>query len=193
MHVLPYKMFIIQTQDSSSDIVEKLKVKIGSSKGFRENLCSNHAPYAGTISISGFKLRRIRYNETPFLPHKPFCLPYIRGRFELLSDGITIHITMRFAHDVIAFIVFCFLVCYSLVFLMFVSMKDVFGYVPILEALPFLTTPIAVLFIFRDVFQNQANCIYQELTQIILGESRRSQHSSKSHSERGADGSGCQF
>lgn len=171
MHILPYNSFIIQAQDSSADIVEKLKPKIGSSKAFREDLCSNHAPYAGMLSSSGFKLRRIRYNETPFLPHKPFCLPYIRGQFEFLSDGIIIHITMKFARDVIAFVFFCFLVCYSLVFLMFVSMEDVFGYVPILEALPFLTTPVAVLFIFRDVFRNQTNRIYQELTQIILGES----------------------
>jgi hypothetical protein len=175
VQILPYKRFIIQTQDLPSNIIERLKAKIGSKNAFRENLCSNHAPYAGTILSSGFKLRRIRYNETHFLPHKPFSLPYIRGQFELLPDGIIIHITMRFPHNVIAFVVFCFLACYSLVFLMFVSMEDVFGYVPILEALPFLTTPVAVLFIIRDVFRNQANYIYQELTQIILGESLRSQ------------------
>ncbi|MEW6496055.1 MAG: hypothetical protein AB1589_26580, partial [Cyanobacteriota bacterium] len=140
----------------------------GSPKVFREDLCSDHAPYAGTISSSGFKLRRIRYNETSFLPHKPFCLPYIRGRFELLSEGIIIHFTLRAASDVTAFLFFCFFVCYSLIFLLFLSMKTVFLYVFLLQALPFLAMPISAFLIIRDVFQNQVNLIYQELTQIIL-------------------------
>ena len=172
MHILPYDTFTLQTQDSLLDVIEKLKAKIGSPKVFREDLCSNQAPYAGTISSSGFKLRRIRYNETPFLPHKPFCLPYIQGRFELLSDGIVIHLALRIAPDVTAFLVFCFFACYSLVFLLFLSMGTVFVYVSIIEALPFLAMPISVLLIIRDVFQNQVNLIYQELTQIILGESQ---------------------
>ena len=173
MYILPYDTFTLQTQDSLLDVIEKLKAKIGSPKVFREDLCSNQAPYAGTISSSGFKLRRIRYNETPFLPHKPFCLPYIQGRFELLSDGIVIHLTLRFASDVTAFLLFCFFACYSFVVLLFLSIGTVFLYVPIIEALSLLAMPISALLIIRDVFRDQVALIYQELTQIILGESRQ--------------------
>ncbi|MEW6493035.1 MAG: hypothetical protein AB1589_11085 [Cyanobacteriota bacterium] len=169
MQIFPYKTFTIQTQDSASHIIEKLRTKVGSPKVFREDLCSDHAPYAGTISSSGFKLRRIRYTETSFLPHKPFCLPYIRGKFEFLADKTIIYIAMRFAREVIFFLVFCFLACSTLVFLVFLSMGTVFGYRLILDTLPFFTIPIVTLLIFRDVFKNQANHIYEELTQIIIG------------------------
>ncbi|MBE9127959.1 MULTISPECIES: hypothetical protein [unclassified Coleofasciculus] len=169
MQIFPYKTFTIQTQDSASNIIEKLEARIGSPKVFREDLCSDNAPYAGTISISGFKLRRIRYTETYFLPRKPFCLPYIHGRFEFLFDKIIVHIVMRFAREVIFFLVFCFLVCSTLVFLIFLFIQqwNVFGYGLIIESLLFFTMPIVALLIFQDVFKKQANLIYEELNQII--------------------------
>jgi len=107
MQLLPYATFTIQTQEPLSAVIEKLDAQIEAPRAFRWDFSRNHAPYEGTISSSGFEIRRIIHYRNSFLPN-------IRGRFESSAEGRLIRVTMKLHPFVIAFLLFWYSVWYSI-------------------------------------------------------------------------------
>lgn len=161
MRLLPYESFTIQSQEPLSNIIEKLNAQIEDSKVILRPFSSHHALYKGTISSSGFEIRRIIHYRNSFLPN-------IRGRFDSSSDGTFIRITMRLHPFVTVFLLFWCSVWYSISIPMFLAVA-LSGDAP-LEGWLFLGMPIAMLFVFWCAFWSEANRSRRELTQIILGE-----------------------
>jgi hypothetical protein len=162
VHFLPYDTFTIQTQEQLLDVIQKLDAHIEAPKAFRWNFSRNHAPYAGTLNSSGFEIHRIIHYRNSFLPN-------IHGRFEALSDGTLIRITMRLHPLVNAFLIFWYLVWYSATIPIFLF-GALSGDVDVFTALQFLGMPIAILFVFWYAFWSEANRSRCELAQIIRGE-----------------------
>ncbi|EAW35055.1 WD40 repeat domain-containing protein [Lyngbya sp. PCC 8106] len=161
MKFLPYEKFTISTQEPLSQVIEKLETNIEAPKVFRWVFSRNHAPYAGTISDSGFKIYRIIHYRNSFLP-------VIRGKFEPSSDETLIHITMRLHPFIMSFLIFWFSIFYSLSLAVFLS-EILSGNILIFEALLFLGFPLVVLFIFGCAFWYEANRSREELIEIIEG------------------------
>lgn len=167
MSLFPYETFIIQTPLSLLEVITRLDAYIQPLELYQSSVYKNPAPYIGTIDRSEFRLRRVRYNATPFLPRKPFCLSSIQGNFDLLEEGTTVRVTLKFSYRVIAFLTFCFLLYPSLGLLSFAALW-VSGYISIQALLFFVGLPIGILLISREIFQNQTNLIRNELKNIIL-------------------------
>jgi WD40 repeat protein len=162
MKLLPYDAFTIQTREPLSDVIEKLDAQIEAPKAIRWTFSRNHSPYEGTISNSGFELRRIIHYRNSFLPK-------LRGRFEPSSDGTIIRVTIRLHPFVIAFLLFWYSVWYSITIPLFVF-GAFSGDVDVVIALQFLGLPIVLLFVFWCAFWYEANRSRHKLAQIILGE-----------------------
>ncbi len=162
MQLLPYDTFSIQTPKPLSDVIEQLKINIEAPKGLRWSFSRSHAPYTGTISNSGFEIRRLIQYRNSFLPN-------IRGRFESLSDGTRIRVTMGLHPLVMIFLLFWYSVWFSISipYFLFGALS---GDIQIFTALQFVGLPIVLLFVFWCWFWYEANRSRQELTQIILGE-----------------------
>ena len=160
MRLLPNEKFTIQTQEPLSKVIEKLEAHIEDPKIFRWPFSRNHAPYAGTISDSGFKIYRIIHYRNSFLP-------IIRGKFESSKEGTKIHVTMNLNPFVMVFLIFLFLPFFSIIsiFIFLLILENGF----VLPEILFLGLPIFVLFIFWCAFWYEANRSRQELTQIIEG------------------------
>lgn len=166
MQLLPYDTFTIQTEDSLSDVIERLEAQIEAPKAFRSYFSRNHAPYEGKIDGDGFEIHRIIHHRNSFLPN-------IRGRFESLPNGTIIRVTMRLHPFVTAFLLFWFLAWYGgtiPIFLAGVISGNVTS-----EAVLFLGMPIVILFSFWCAFWYEANRSRQELIQIINGEPLKQQ------------------
>jgi WD40 repeat protein len=162
MQLLPYNTFSIHTREPLEDVIEKLDAHIEAPKAFRWSFSRNHAPYAGTISSSGFECHRIIHYRNSFLPN-------IRGRFEPSSEGTVIRVTLKLHPFVTAFLVFWYLVWYSATIPIFLF-GALSGDVDVFTALQFLGMPIVLLFVFWCAFWYEANRSRRELAQIILGE-----------------------
>ncbi|MBW4681427.1 MAG: hypothetical protein KME19_15125 [Microcoleus vaginatus WJT46-NPBG5] len=162
MQLLPYSTFTIQTQDSLSNVIEKLNAQIEAPKAMRWGFSRNHAPYEGTLNRSGFDIRRIIHYRNSFLPR-------VRGRFEALSHETLIHVTIGLHPFVIAFLLFWYAVWYS-VSIPFFLFGALSGDVDVFLAIQFVGMPILILFAFWWAFWYEANRSRRELTQIILGE-----------------------
>ena len=166
MHLFPYDRFTIQTQKSLLDVINTLETHIEAPRGWRSPFSRNHLPYAGTISNSGFEIRRIIHYSNSFLPN-------IRGRFEPSSAGTRVRITMSLHPFVIAFLLFWLSIWYGISLLIFLSnllSGDITG-----EAGLFLGMPIVMLAFFWFAFWSEANYSRRELTAIILGQPLRKQ------------------
>ncbi|NEP14319.1 MAG: hypothetical protein F6K14_29815, partial [Symploca sp. SIO2C1] len=161
MQLLPYDTFSIQTPKPLSDVIEQLKINIEAPKAFRWSFSENHAPYTGTISNSGFEIRRLIQYRNSFLPN-------IQGRFESLSDGTRIRVTMRLHPLVMIFLLFWYSVWFtiSIPYFLFGALS---GDIQIFTALQFVGLPIVLLFVFWCWFWYEAYRSRQELKQIILG------------------------
>ncbi|NES17781.1 MAG: hypothetical protein F6K41_02285 [Symploca sp. SIO3E6] len=162
MQLLPRDTFTIQSHKSLPEVIRQLKAHIEAPKVIRWNFSDNHAPYEGTISSSGFEIRRIINYRNSFLPN-------IRGRFDSSSAGTQIRITMGLHPFVIAFLLFWYSVWYSVSiphFLFGAFSGDLDTWL----ALPFVVMPIVLLFLFWCWFWYEAHRSRQELEQIILGE-----------------------
>jgi WD40 repeat protein len=162
MQLLPYATFTIQTQEPLSAVIEKLDAQIEAPRAFRWDFSRNHAPYEGTISSSGFEIRRIIHYRNSFLPN-------IRGRFESSAEGRLIRVTVKLHPFVIAFLLFWYSVWYSISipFFLFGALS---GDVDVFTAFQFVGLPILLLFVFWCSFWYEANRSRRELAQIILGE-----------------------
>lgn len=162
MQLLPYDTFSIHTREPLEDVIEKLNAQIEAPKAFRWPFSRNHAPYAGTLSRSGFEIRRIIHYRNSFLPN-------IRGRFEPSSEGTIIRVTLKLHPFVKAFLVFWYLVWYSATIPIFLF-GALAGDVDVFTASQFVGMPIVLLFVFWCAFWYEANRSRRELAQIILGE-----------------------
>ena len=162
MQLLPDATFTIQTQEPLSAVIEKLDAQIEAPRAFRWDFSRNHAPYEGTISSSGFEIRRIIHYRNSFLPN-------IRGRFESSAEGTLIRVTVKLHPFVIAFLLFWYSVWYSISipFFLFGALS---GNVDVFTAFQFVGLPILLLFVFWCSFWYEANRSRRELAQIILGE-----------------------
>ena len=162
MQLLPNNTFSLHTQEPLSTVIEKLAAQIEAPKTFRWSFSRHHVPYEGTINNSGFEIHRIiRYRNS--------FLPTIRGRFESLSGGTMIHITLKLHPFVTAFLVFWYLVWYSATIPIFLF-GALSGDVELFTAFQFLGMPILLLVIFGCAFWYEADRSRRELAQIILGE-----------------------
>ncbi|MEM9162217.1 MAG: WD40 repeat domain-containing protein [Cyanobacteria bacterium P01_F01_bin.4] len=85
MRLLPGTTFTIKTQACLSQVVQRLTLHTETSRRFYRD---GHAPYGGTLSPSGFKIRRILHRHYP-------SLLTIHGRFEAYSDGTQVYIKLR--------------------------------------------------------------------------------------------------
>ncbi len=168
MRLILKESLTIISSKTLSEVVEKLGAKIMAPDSFREGFSGNSPPYVGQISPRGFKIRRFRFNSSGWIPDRALCLPDIQGKFESDGNQVIVLMTIRLAVGVIAFVVFCFLVCYSLTVVMFWSAVS-FGWgFPLIQSLGFLGFPVWVSFVILQVFREQTARIQQELTQIIL-------------------------
>ncbi|MBD2040872.1 WD40 repeat domain-containing protein [Microcoleus sp. FACHB-672] len=162
MKLLPSDSFTIKTEYPLPAVIDKLNAQIEPPKAIRWSISRNHAPYEGTINDSGFDIRRIIHYRNSFLPK-------IRGRFEPLSQGTLIHVTLRVPTFIIAFLLFWYAVWYSISipFFLFGALS---GDVDALLAFQFVGLPVLLLFALWCAFWYEANRSRHELTQIILGE-----------------------
>jgi WD40 repeat protein len=160
MKFLPNEKFTISTQEPLSQVIEKLEAHIEAPKTIRWRFSRNHAPYAGTISDSGFKIYRIIHYRNSFLP-------IIRGKFESSSEGTRIYVTMNLNPFVLAFLLFLFFPFLTLIPTFFVVLIFQQGFLS--PEILFLGFPIFILFIFWCAFWYEANRSREELIQIIEG------------------------
>lgn len=160
MQLLPYNSFTLHTHRPLADVAARLDAHIEAPR-LRWGFSRDHAPYAGTISYSGFEIRRVIHYRNSFLPQ-------IRGRFEELPRGTNVHIAMGLHPFVTVFLLFWFALWYSICIPIFLSGAGS-GDVPT-EAGIFLGMPLAVLFAFWCAFWYEAKRAQQELTEIVRGE-----------------------
>jgi len=162
MQLLPRDTFTIQSHKSLPEVIERLKEHIEAPKAIRWHFSHNHAPYEGTISSSGFEIRRIIDYRNSFLPN-------IRGRFDSSSAGTRIRITMGLHPFVTAFLIFWNSVWYSVSIPHFVF-GALSGDIDTFIAMQFVVLPIVLLFVFWCWFWYEAHRSRQELEQLLLGE-----------------------
>ncbi|MEO1348497.1 MAG: WD40 repeat domain-containing protein [Cyanobacteria bacterium J06635_15] len=159
MKLLPYNHFSIQTIQTLPAVIAALDAHIEPPK-FRWGLSRDHAPYTGTLSNTGFKIRRIIHYRNSFLPN-------IRGRFEPSPGGTVVHITLSLHPVVIVFLVCWLSFWYGISLPIFLSGLFSGGVIP--EIGLFLLAPLILFSIFWGVFWFEANRSQRELIQIIQG------------------------
>ena len=161
MKLLPYNRISIQTPQPLSTVIAALESNIEAPR-IRWPFSRDHAPYAGTLSVSGFEIRRISHYRNSFLPQ-------IRGTFETIPAGTIVHITMRLHPLVTIFGLFWLTAWYGIAIP--VSLASVFSdSAPDYFALLFLVMPLLVFSGFWWAFWHEANRSQRELTQIIQGD-----------------------
>ena len=159
MKLLPRDRFSIQTHQPRSVIVKTLEPHIEAPR-LRWGFSREHASYTGTLSDSGFEIRRI-------IHYRNSSLPQIRGRFESESQGTTVHITMGLHPLVLVFLGVWGSIWYSLTIPIALSGALTGDVQP--EILVFLGAPLAVLLIFWGGFWSEAQRSRRDLTQILQG------------------------
>ena len=160
MKLLPRDRFSIQTRQPLPVILATLEPHIEAPR-MRWGFSRKHSSYTGTLSDSGFEIRRIIHYRNSFLPQ-------IRGRFESESQGTTVHITMGLHPLVLVFLGVWGSIWYSLTLPIALSGALTGDMQP--EILLFLGAPLAVLLIFLGGFWSEAQRSRRELTQIIQGD-----------------------
>jgi hypothetical protein len=162
--LLPYDSFTIQTSDPVHIVRERLATQIEPQKPMRWNFF-NYLPYEGTLSETGFKIRRIIHYRNSFLP-------LIRGQFEPSPSGTIVRITLRLHPAAIAFWIVWYLVLYSFFFHMWLTKA-----MPVAAAWHFLGFSIALLAVFWAAFWAEAHRSRRDLVQMIQGYTDRQQTS----------------
>lgn len=158
MRILPYHRLTLKTSDSVMEIIHRLEAHIEAPKIWEWRRSPDHAPYCGTISPDGFNIRRV-------IDYRNSFLPQIRGRFEPLPDGTTVHITLSLHPIVSSFLLFWGSSWCSISLLFLVA--TLFSEDMELETLLFIPLPIIVLLIFSWVFWSEVDRACQDLTHII--------------------------
>ncbi|MBP0026313.1 MAG: hypothetical protein J7545_04760 [Roseofilum sp. SBFL] len=158
MRILPYDRFTLETPASVAEVIGHLEPHIEAPKIWQWRVPPNHAPYCGTISEDGFKIRRVIHYRNSFLPQ-------VRGRFESLPNGTAVHITLSLHPMVSIFLIFwgSSWGSASLLFLFAALFSEDVG----LETLLFIPLPFIVLFIFWCAFWLEANRACQDLSEIL--------------------------
>ncbi|MEO0458196.1 MAG: hypothetical protein AAF152_16670 [Cyanobacteria bacterium P01_A01_bin.114] len=151
MQRLPCTTFSIQTQAGLSKVIQRLNVHIEASQWFYPD---NHAPYMGTLSPLGFKIRRIVHRRHPFLP-------IVEGRFEERSDGTQIYLKFKLSSTALLGL----FGLGGLTVLATVLLE--LGWLPLI--LFGLTLPVIASIFWREVRRSR-----RELTKILLGASLKS-------------------
>ena len=161
MKLLPYEIFTVETREPLPSVVDRLAAQIEAPR-IRWGFSRDHKPYQGTISETGFEIRRIIHYRNSFLPK-------IRGQFEATPQGTLVRIKMGLYPFVTAFLLFWFFSWYSFVIPLFLSSGALFGE----EFVPWLPVvlPLVVLFAFWWAFWCEARRSRRELTAILLGQS----------------------
>ncbi|MGH7812536.1 MAG: hypothetical protein ACREQI_00835 [Candidatus Binataceae bacterium] len=92
---LPFRRFVIDTELSEAEIVQRLGAILGKQNYFSRAFTSTDKLFAGIVTPQGFKIRRIiKYNNP--------SLPVILGSFEPGPKGARVEITMRLSRFVAA-------------------------------------------------------------------------------------------
>ena len=166
MKLLPYDTFTVTTHQSLECVIDRLAAQIEAPQKWRWNLPRHHAPYTGTLSESGFEIRRIIHYRNSFLPN-------IRGRFESSAAVTIVRIQQRLHPVIVVFALFWLSTWYSIAIPICISgwLSEDIG----IEMLLPLGMPIVVFSIFGCVFWWEADRSRRELTAIILGRSPESQ------------------
>ncbi|MDB9528814.1 hypothetical protein PN498_22670 [Oscillatoria sp. CS-180] len=160
MKLLPRDRFSIQTHQSLSEIVAILEPHIEAPR-IRWGFSRNHPPYTGSLSESGFEIRRLIHYRNSFLPK-------IHGRFEAGAGGTTVHITMTLHPLVLVFLVAWGSFWYTAAIPLTLS-AALTGEVHPAVALLFLVSPLAALTLFCAAFWYEAKRSRRELTQMLQG------------------------
>lgn len=160
MKLLPRDRFSIQTPQPLSAVIATLESHIEAPR-IRWGFSHDHPPYTGTLSDSGFEIRRIIHYRNSFLPQ-------IKGRFETTPQGTLVHITMGLHPVVMVFmLVWCSIWCSTAVPVALAGTLT--GEIPPGIGLLFLGAPVAMPIIFGAAFWYEAKRSRRELTQIIQG------------------------
>lgn len=70
MNIFPSKTFTLQTTAPLAEVKQRLAKQTEEPKLVRWHFSYNHAHYQGTISDTGFEIRRIIHYRNSFLPNK---------------------------------------------------------------------------------------------------------------------------
>jgi WD40 repeat protein len=169
VRLLPYDTFTLQTPDALAIVLQRLAAYIEPEKPIRWHFSRNHLPYEGTVSETGFQIRRIIHHRNSFLPR-------IQGRFDTSPLGTSVHITMSLHPFVIGFLILWYLIWYGFFFPFWLV-----GNMPVGFALQFLGLPVVILFAFWMAFWSEAYRSRRDLTQMISGyPSNSSSHTARS-------------
>lgn len=158
MNILPSRTFTLKTTAPLVQVKQRLAKHIEEPKLVRWQFSYAHAPYQGTISDTGFEIRRIIHYRNSFLPN-------IQGRFELLPVGTAVHITMQLHPLILAFMAVWLGIWYTATVPM-----TLFGGLSPLMGIGMLGMPLVVCGIFLAAFHYEADRSQRELTQIVTGQ-----------------------
>lgn len=161
MKLLPRDRFSIQTLQPLPVVIEKLEPHIEAPR-IRWGFSRKHALYTGTISSSGFTIRRIIHYRNSFLPR-------IQGQFEPSAQGTIVHITMGLHPLVIAFLLVWGSLWYTTAIPITLS-GFMTGDVLLEMSVLALGAPLAAILIFWLAFWAEAKRSRRELTEIIQGQ-----------------------
>ena len=165
MRLLPYYQLTITTERSLPDVIDDLAPHIQATPtwgNLRVNRVRDAVLYFGTLSESGFKIRRVIHYRNSFLPQ-------ISGTFEPSSDGrLTVRMTFSLHPFVIGFMLFWCYSWFSLLGMFFLGSLFAGDFSPAI--LLFASFSLVVLSIFWAEFWSEVRRSHQELTEIILGE-----------------------
>ncbi|MEO0458197.1 MAG: hypothetical protein AAF152_16675 [Cyanobacteria bacterium P01_A01_bin.114] len=158
MKIFPYRRFTLQTSAPLPRVKQRLAGHIEAPKLVRWTFSRDHAPYQGTLTDTGFEIRRIIHYRNSFLPN-------IQGRFETVPKGTAVHITMQLHPLVLAF-----MCAWGGIWYMATLPMAIFGGLPLATGLLPLGMPLVMFSIFLGVFHYEAERSHQDLTNIITGE-----------------------
>lgn len=155
MKLIPQQTLILEIPDPLPIVRQRLLNQLEPPKMFR--FSPNHRPYTGTVTEDGFQITRI-------IHYRNSALPVIRGRFESVSRGTIVHITLRSHPVVIGFLVFWFLNWFGILIPIIFA-----GGVPLEFAIPAVVLPLAFLAILWAGFWYEVDRSRRDLTQIFQG------------------------
>src|ERR1700674_4092390 len=92
----PFRQFVIDTELSEAEIVERLRGIVELGSPFVAGLGRTNKLFAGEVSPHGFKIMRLIYYGNG-------ALPVVIGRFEPGPKGARVQVTMRPTKIAIAF------------------------------------------------------------------------------------------
>jgi len=162
MKLLPRETFSIYTSDAIDSVIQKLSAQVEAPKALR--FSRRHRPYEGSVSDTGFKIKRIIHYRNSFLPE-------IIGSFEPHPGGTYISIKMRPNPILIPFVGLWFLVWYGALIPFAIPSANIPAYLVWL----FILAPIpgwllVLIFFWREVDRSR-----RDLLEIVGGSIVRSQ------------------